>query len=205
VAHRVSTFFVSIVTIFGYFLLFLQPKNKFMYENYLTYHHIPCGAVLDRIRTKTHLTQRELASRSEIPYQRINDFIANRRRISPDNSLRLEKALGIDYQCFFYQIQTNYEIYVATSHFLEQSQPDKSKYRKALFWDTDFETLDWRRNSDWIIQRVFEYGNESEIGETIRYYGKRKIANVLASIKDSWNSENRNNNIQKYLGREIKN
>ena len=176
-----------------------------MYEQYLTYHHIPCGAVLDRIRTKEHLTQRELASRSEIPYQRINDFIANRRRISADNSLKLEKALGIDYQCFFYQIQTNYEIYVATSHFLEQSQPDKSKYRKALFWDTDFETIDWQRNSEWIIQRVFEYGNENEIKETIRYYGKRKITKVLSIIKDKWNAENRNNNIKKYLGHEIEN
>ena len=176
-----------------------------MYEQYLTYHHIPCGAVLDRIRTKEHLTQRELASRSEIPYQRINDFIANRRRISPENSLKLEKALGVDYQCFFYQIQTNYEIFLATSHISEQPQPDKSRFRKALFWDTDFETLDWQRNAEWIIQRVFEYGNENEIKEAIRYYGKRKITKVLGDIKDSWNSENRNNNIQKYLGHEIEN
>ena len=176
-----------------------------MYENYLTYHHIPCGAVLDRIRAKEHLTQRELASRSEIPYQRINDFIANRRRISPENSLRLEKALGVDHQCFFYQIQTNYEIFLASSLLSELSQPDKSKYRKALFWDTDFETLDWQRNSDWIIQRVFEYGNKNEIEETIRFYGKNKIANVLLGIHDSWNEENRRINIKKYLGHEIKN
>ena len=176
-----------------------------MYENYLTYHHIPCGAVLDRIRTKEHLTQRELALRSEIPFQRINDFIANRRRISPENSLKLEKALGIDYQCFFYQLQTNYEIFVATSHLSEQSQPDKSKYRTALFWDTDFDTLDWQRNSEWIIQRVFEYGNESEIKETIRYYGKKRITTVLRSIKDIWNSESRENNIKQYLSHEIEN
>ena len=176
-----------------------------MYENYLTYHHIPCGAVLDRIRAKEHLTQRELASRSAIPYQRINDFIANRRRVSPENSLKLEKALGIDYQCFFYQIQTNYEIFVATSRMSEQSSPDKSKYRKALFWDTVFETLDWQRNAAWIIQRVFEYGNESEIKESMRYYGKRKIIQVLDSIKNTWNSENRNINIKKYLGHEIEN
>ena len=188
-----------------YFNIF-AAENNFIYENYLTYHHIPCGAVLDRIRTKAHLTQRKLASRSELPYQRINDFIANRRKISPANSLKLEKALGIDYQCFFYQIQTNYEIYVATSHLLEQSQPDKSKYRKALFWDTDFETLDWQRNSEWIIQRVFEYGNENEIKETIRYYGEIKITKVLRDIKDKWNAENRNNNINKYLlGHEIEN
>ena len=174
-----------------------------MYEQYLTYHHIPCGAVLDRIRKKEHLTQRELASRSEIPYQRINDFIANRRRISPENSLKLERALGVEYQCFFYQIQTNHEIFVATSRLSELSGPNKSKYRKALFWDTDFETLNWQRNSEWIIQRVFEYGNENEIKETIRYYGKRRITKVLHGIKESWNSENRENNRKKYLDHEI--
>lgn len=176
-----------------------------MYEQYLTYHHIPCGAILDRIMTKEHFTQRELASRSEIPYQRINDFIANRRRISPENSLRLEKVLGIDYQCFFYQIQTNHEIYLATKRLSEQQQPDKSKYRRTLFWDTNFDTLDWQRNSDWIIQRVFEYGNENEIQETIRYYGEDKIVNVLQVIKDSWNSQNRNDNVKKYLSYEFKN
>ena len=176
-----------------------------MYDQYLTYHHIPCGAVLDRIRKKEHLTQRELASRSEIPYQRINDFIANRRRISPENSLKLERALGVDHQCFFYQIQTNYEIFVATSRLSKQSLPDKSNFRKALFWDTDFEALDWQRNSEWIIQRVFEYGNESEIEETIRHYGKRKVIQFLDRIKNGWNSENRNNNIKKYLGHEIEN
>ena len=176
-----------------------------MYEQYLTYHHIPCGAVLDRIRTKEHLTQRELASRSEIPYQRINDFIANRRRISPENSLKLEKALGVDYQCFFYQLQTNYEIFVATNHLSEQATPNKSKYREALFWDTDFNKLDWQHNSEWIIQRVFEYGNEIEIKETIRFYDKKLITKVLHAIKDNWNSENREKNIKKYLGHEIEN
>ena len=202
---RLYIFFCSNCNQIRLFLLFLQPKSNIVYENYLTYHHIPCGAVLDRIRTKAHLTQRELASRSEIPYQRINDFIANRRRISPENSLKLEKALGVDYQCFFYQIQTNYEIFIATSHLLEQSQPDKSKYRKALFWDTDFDTLEWQQNSEWIIQRVFEYANESEIKETIKYYGEKRIADVLDAIKDTWNEENRENNKKKYLVHEIEN
>lgn len=174
-----------------------------MYEQYLTYHHIPCGAILGRIMAKEHFTQRELASRSEIPYQRINDFIANRRRISPENSLKLEKVLNIDYQCFFYQIQTNHEIYLATRRFSEQLQPDMSKYRKNLFWDTDLDTIDWQRNSEWIIKRVFEYGNQNEIEETIRFYGKTKITNVLQNAMNSWNSENLKYNLKKYLGDEI--
>ena len=106
---------------------------------------------------------------------------------------------------FFYQIQTNYEIFVATSRLSEQSQPDKSKYRGALFWDTNFDTLDWQGNSEWIIQRVFEYGNQSEIEETIRFYGKAKITDVLLGIHDTWNSKNRETNIKKYLGHEIEN
>lgn len=174
-----------------------------MYEQYLTYHHIPCGAILGRIMAKEHFTQRELASRSEIPYQRINDFIANRRRISPENSLKLEKVLNIDYQCFFYQIQTNHDIYLATKRFSEKLQPDMSKYRKTLFWDTDFDTLDWQHNSEWIIQRVFEYGNQNEIEETIRFYGKTKIINILQGINDSWNLQNRNDNAEKFLSYEF--
>ena len=174
-----------------------------MYEQYLKYHHIPCGAILDRIMAKEHLSQRELALRSEIPYQRINDFIANRRRISPENSLKLERVLGIEYQCFFYQIQTNHEIFLATMRFSEKLQPDMSKYRKTLFWDTDSSTLDWQRNSEWIIRRVFEYGNQSEIEETIRFYGRTKIVNVLQDIRDSWNSDNRKSNLKKYLSYEF--
>lgn len=176
-----------------------------MYDKYLKYNNIPFGAILDRIRTKENLSQRELALRSGIPYQRINDFIANRRRISPKNSLRLEKALGIDFQCFFYQAQTNYDIYMATKQHLEQPSPDKSKFRKTLFWDTDFDALDWQRNYEWIIQRVFDYGNGTEIKETIRFYGRKKILDVLRSVKDAWNEKIRNINIKKYLENEVEN
>lgn len=176
-----------------------------MYEQYLEYHHIPCGAVIDRIRTKEHLTQRELAERSGIYYQRINDFIAGRRRISPEQSLQLEKAFGIEQQCFFYQIQTNHEIFSAIKRLLEKALPDVSKYRKALFWDTDFENLDWQHNSSWIIQRVFDYGNEEEIKETIRYYGKTRVVEELSKSHCAWNEENRNMNIKTYLNDDAKN
>ncbi|MBO4614903.1 MAG: helix-turn-helix domain-containing protein [Bacteroidales bacterium] len=176
-----------------------------MYDIYLKYHHIPFGAILDRIRTKEHLSQRELASRSGIPYQRINDFIANRRRISPENSLRLEKALGIDFQCFFYQAQTNYDIYMATKQLLELPSPSRSKFRKTLFWDTDYDALNWQHNCEWIIQRVFDYGNETEIKETIRFYGREKVIGVLRSVNDPWNEKIRNINIKKYLKNGIKN
>ena len=176
-----------------------------MFENYLQYHHIPCGAVIGRIMSKEHLTQRELANRAGIPYQRINDFIANRRKISPEVSLKLERALNIDNQCFFYKIQTNHEIFTAITQHSELSHPDLSILRKALFWDTDIDKLNWQKNSKWIIQRVFEYGNYSEITETIRFYGKDLIIKELQSIHDTWNAENRIYNLKKYLNYDVEN
>lgn len=187
------------------FCIFAALKSIIMYEDYLNYHHIPCGAVIDRIRTKEHLTQRELAERSGILFQRINDFIADRRKISPEHSLRLEDALGIERKGFFYQIQTNHEIFLAIKRMTEQQSPDLSKFRKALFWDTDFESIDWRGNSAWIIQRVFEYGNEGEIKETIHFYGKKAIENILSTLPNSWNAGNRNYNIKKYLHEKTEN
>ena len=184
---------------------YLCSRNLFfdMYDIYLKYHHIPCGAIIDRIRAKEKLSQRELALRSGIPYQRINDFIANRRRISPDNSLKLEKALGLEHQCFFYLIQTNHDIFKATIRLTEQKHPDKSKYRKALFWDTNFDTLDWQHNADWIIRRVFSYGNENEILETIRFYGKKKTKDTLLATEDTWNPKEIKSRMKKYLDYEI--
>lgn len=176
-----------------------------MFENYLQYHHIPCGAVIGRIMSKEHLTQRELANRAGIPYQRINDFIANRRKISPEVSLKLEKALNIDNKCFFYQIQTNHEIFTAIMQLSEKHHPNLSKFRKALFWDTDFNNIDWNKNSKWVIKRVFEYGNDKEIKETIKFYGRDSVTNTLLLIHDSWNAKNRYDNLKKYLNYDIGN
>lgn len=176
-----------------------------MFENYLQYHHIPCGAIISRIMSKERLTQRELAHRAGIPYQRINDFIANRRRISPEISLKLEKALNIDKQCFFYQIQTNYDIFTAIAHQSEKPHPNLSKFRKALFWDAYFDKIDWEKNSKWVIKRVFEYGNEKEIKETIKFYGRASIINTLSLIHDSWNAKNRHDNLKKFLNYDIEN
>ena len=72
-------------------------------------------------------------------------------------------------------------------------------YRKAVFWDTDIDTLDWDKNRQWIIRRVFEYGGEEEILETICFYGKDVVKEILSSITDERKVENRNESIKKYL------
>ena len=78
-----------------------------MYEQYLQLSSIPCGAVLNRIMSKEGSSQSQLAERSGIVRQRICDYLANRRRITVEASLNLEKALHIGIEGFFYRIQAN--------------------------------------------------------------------------------------------------
>lgn len=170
-----------------------------MYEQYLQLNSIPSGAVLHRIMTKENVSQSQLAERSGILRQRICDYLANRRRITVEASLSLEKALRINIEGFFYRIQANHDIYTCIKKQAEAYHPDLSCYRKALFWDTSMEHLDWDKNNAWIIRRVFEYGSESEIKETIRFYGREKVQKVLSEITDERKSETRRENELKFM------
>ena len=155
-----------------------------MYEQYLNYPHIPCNAVLKRIMQKERLSQRELARRSGIVPQRINDLLSERRRITADMSIKLEKALGIPHTGYFYIIQANHDVYLVEKQL--QTHPIANTFRKELFWDTDKSGLDWVSNRQWIIQRVFEYGNDKEILATIEFYGKATTLKTLRDIKSEW-------------------
>ena len=42
--------------------------------------------------------------------------------------------------------------------------------RKMLFWDTDFDKIDWGRYRRAVVQRVLERGSEAEIEEILRFY-----------------------------------
>ena len=170
-----------------------------MYEQYLQHNHIPCGSILNRIMTKEGVSQSQLAERSGIVRQRICDYLANRRRITVEASLNLEKALQIDIAGFFYRIQANHDIYTCVKKQIEKNRPNLECYRKAVFWDTDMEKLDWDKNRQWIIRRIFEYGGEEEILETIRFYGKEHIQDVLSKIAEKRHAEKRNDNVNKYL------
>ena len=54
-------------------------------------------------------------------------------------------------------------------------QPDLSKFRKNLFWDTTLDNINWKLMKRAVITRVFEYGNEEEQQEIIRFYGKEEV------------------------------
>jgi len=170
-----------------------------MYEQYLSMPAVPAGAILKRILQKEHLSQREIAGKSAIYPQRINDLIVGKRKFTPEISSRLENALGIPTLGYFYRIQANYAIYSYQDEQERKHTPDLSKLGKALFWETDsLEKINWLKSANWIIQRTFECGNQQEIEEIIRFYGREKVTETLNAIPstDTWKLYYRNKNRQ---------
>lgn len=174
-----------------------------MYEQYLKYNHIPAGAVLKRILDKEHISQRKLAEMSGLLPQHINAYIKGTRRFSPKTSMQIETPLNLEKPGYFFLIQSNHDIYIL----LQEQHRNANRllqdnFRPNLFWDTSFDSLDAKRDADWIIRRVFEYGDEKEIMAVINIYGRDKTLDCLHSIKDQWNKETRNKNIKQYLSNE---
>ena len=169
-----------------------------MYEQYLSMSAVPAGVILRRILQKEHLSQKELAKKLTVYPQRISDLINGKRKFTPESSFRLEKALGISTLGYFCQIQKNHDIYCYNGNEERKYTPDLSKINKALFWDSKIEKINWIRSAYHIVKRTFEYGNEIEITEIIKFYGREKTAAILDSIPvtDAWKSNDRKKNRQ---------
>ena len=56
---------------------------------------------------------------------------------------------------------------------------DKPNLPARLFWEYDYETIDWQKGALIVIERVLDRGNLGELKEMIRYYGRRKVLKVL--------------------------
>ncbi len=59
----------------------------------------------------------------------------------------------------------------------------KPIFNKSIFWDVNFEAMDYDKRASFIIERVFERGDVEDIRQCRRYYGDVTISNVLTKAK----------------------
>lgn len=64
-----------------------------------------------------------------------------------------------------------------------QDQPTTPVFSKRIFWDVDFENMDYRARDKFIIERVFERGDVADIRECRRFYGDGRVSAVLLDAK----------------------
>ena len=64
-----------------------------------------------------------------------------------------------------------------------QAKANHPEFNKRIFWDVNFETLDYDKKAAFVIERIFERGDVSDIRACRRYYGDEKIRSVLTKAK----------------------
>ncbi len=60
---------------------------------------------------------------------------------------------------------------------------DKPIFNRRIFWDIDFDKLDYERYADFVIERVFDRGDVDDIRQCRRYYGDEKVTDALLNAK----------------------
>lgn len=154
------------------------------------------GLILERELKIRKLPKGTFAlSINEFP-QTIATITKGKRRMNPALSLKIEQALGLE-EGYFMVLQAYCDIAQEKKKLSENYHPDLSKLRSVIFWDTDIRLIDWEKNKSAVIYRVFERGNEQEIEEIIRFYGKETVLNFLE--KRATKSKIVTANMHKYL------
>jgi len=153
------------------------------------------GAILRRELKIQGLKSSELASSINEHKQTISAILNKRRDINPKLSIKLSKQFSVD-EDYFMILQACYDVRIIKELEIKKT-PNINNIRKVIFWDTDINKIDWDKNSNSIIKRILERGNEKEITEIISFYGRKVISIEIKKIKNS-KYPSFQNNINKY-------
>ncbi len=64
-----------------------------------------------------------------------------------------------------------------------EEKKQKPVFNRRIFWDVDFDALDYDKYERFVIERVFERGDVDDIRQCRRYYGDAKVGEVLTTAK----------------------
>lgn len=135
------------------------------------------GLILERELKQRHLHKGPFAiSINEYP-QTLGSITKGKRKMNTELALKIEKALGIE-EGFFMTLQVFYEIKELKKR-QSKLHPDFTKLRRVLFWDTKMDNIDWEKQKNSVIKRVFERGNDIERNEIIRFYGQDTVNKAM--------------------------
>jgi len=59
----------------------------------------------------------------------------------------------------------------------------KPIFEKRIFWDVNFEQIDYDAKANFVIERVFERGDVEDVRQCRRYYGDEKVTEALLKAK----------------------
>lgn len=155
------------------------------------------GVILEREFRQRGIRKSAFAMKIGVYPGIITDITKERRGMNAALSLKIEKALDVE-EGYFMILQAYFEIEREKKKKIPEKNDTKHPLlRKALFWDIDFDKIDFGLRKRYVIERVFERGNNEEIKEIISFYGKKECALILKSAHRL--NQNAIINSEKYL------
>lgn len=127
------------------------------------------GKIISRELKRRKLSQRRFAESIHEHSQTLNAVITGRRRLTIEMAIKIDEALGYE-EGFLLTLQTFYDIAQHKAQKASETVDGVPNIRKILFWDTDFERIDWGTYKKYVIGRVLERGTKEEINEIRRFY-----------------------------------
>lgn len=97
------------------------------------------------------------------------NLLSGEKKFTDSLSLKIEKLIGYEKYSLL-RLKKHY--YNNESKLRAEAKTIKGapKIRKILFWDTDFDSMDWIKYKKSVIERVNERGNKEEKLEIARFY-----------------------------------
>lgn len=140
------------------------------------------GIILDRLLKERKLAKGPFAlSINEYP-QTLGAITKGKRGMNTPLAMKVERALGLE-EGYLMMLQVFYEIKEEKRRQHASSHPDLSRIRRGLFWDTNFDKIDWQVQRHAVVERILERGNDEEKGEIKRFYGESVVQEIANKIK----------------------
>lgn len=56
-------------------------------------------------------------------------------------------------------------------------------FRQSLFWDTNPKNIDPKKNAQYIIERVADFGHDNEVRWVLDYYNKNLLRKIITKSR----------------------
>jgi len=60
---------------------------------------------------------------------------------------------------------------------------EKPTFSRHIFWETDFDAIDWKKKEGYVIEKVVEYGNLEDWKLLKQLYGMDKIKEAVLNAR----------------------
>ena len=101
-------------------------------------------------------------------------------------SVKLDAFFGFEIG-FLYTLQSLYDVQQYRNKIAAEAISDVPNVRRILFWDVDFDSINWGWRKRFVISRILERGTEEEKIEIARFYGLDIAELELYRTKNQYN------------------